>query len=586
MPPQRDFHASKLKLFVSYYGPYKKAFFLDLFCAFGIALISLSFPILTRFGLMRYLPVGDYASFALLMLALFFLFLVSSGFNYIVTYWGHLMGARMEADLRAELFSHLQTLPFSFFDNHRTGQLMSRIISDLFEITELAHHGPEDLFIALITLTGSLAIMFTLRWELTLLLLLLVPLIVWLSISARRRMAASSKNLKAKTASINADLESAISGVRVAQAFTNEQYEIEKFASGNRNYREAKRGFYRAMAGFASGVEFMTALMNLTVITFGAYFISRERMTLTDLLTFTLYVNVFLTPIRKLVAFFEQYANGMAGFERFTELMQVESDIVDKPGAVELARAEGDIRFEDVSFAYNERRQVLDHIDLHIPAGRTLAIVGPSGGGKSTLCQLIPRFYEVSAGRILLDGHDIRDIKIASLRRQIGIVQQDVFLFAASIKENIRYGRVDATDEEIVAAARLAAIHDFIAQLPEGYDSLVGERGAKLSGGQKQRIAIARLFLKNPPILILDEATSALDSATEHQIQAAFDALAKDRSCLVIAHRLSTIKNAGEIIYVDESGIREQGTHEELLARGGAYSELYRAQFAAQEGLD
>lgn len=554
-------------------------FYLDLFCALGIALIALSFPLLSRYALSELLPIKAYSSFALLMGGLFLLYCLSSVLNYIVTYWGHLLGVRMESDLRRDLFTHLQTLPFSFFDNTRTGHLMSRIISDLFEITELAHHGPEDLFIAGITLTGSFVAMLYIRWELALLLLLMIPLIVWLSINSRRDMANSSKKVKVNTAAINADLENAISGVRVAKAFSNENYEIEKFERGNRSYREAKKDYYQSMARFTAGMDLMTALLNLTVIGVGAYFIVNEQMNFTDMLTFTLYVNVFLTPIRKLVAFFEQYTNGMAGFERFIELMQVKSDITDKVGAIELKSTRGQIKFEDVSFSYNEDKAVLDHINLDIPSGKKIAVVGPSGGGKTTLCQLIPRFYEVSSGRILIDDHDIRDLTVKSLRTQIGIVQQDVFLFASSIKENIRYGQVDASDDEIVAAAKKAALHDFIMSLPDKYDTMVGERGTKLSGGQKQRVSIARLFLKNPPILILDEATSALDTATENMIQSSLEELSRGRTSLLIAHRLSTIKNADEIIYVDETGIREQGNHYALLEKDGFYAKLYKAQF-------
>lgn len=581
MDAPKDFYGSKLRLFFSYYKPYKKIFLLDLFCALGIALIALSFPLLSRYALGVLLPIKAYTSFALLMGGLFLLYCLSSIFNYIVSYWGHLMGVRMESDLRRELFAHLQTLPFSFFDNTRTGHLMSRIISDLFEITELAHHGPEDLFIAGVTLTGSFIAMLFIRWELAALLLLMIPFIVWLSINSRQAMAKSSKKVKVNTAAINADLENAISGVRVAKAFSNENYEIEKFERGNRSYRESKKEYYRSMARFTAGMDLMTALLNLAVIGVGAYFIVNGQMNFTDMLTFTLYVNVFLTPIRKLVAFFEQYTNGMAGFERFIELMQVKADITDKADALELKTTRGHIQFEDVSFSYNEDKAVLDHINLDIPAGKRIAVVGPSGGGKTTLCQLIPRFYEVSSGRILLDGHDIRDLTIKSLRTQIGIVQQDVFLFAGSIKENIRYGQVDASDEEIYAAAKKAALHDFIMSLPDDYETLVGERGTKLSGGQKQRVSIARLFLKNPPILILDEATSALDTATENMIQNSLEALSRGRTSLLIAHRLSTIKTADEIIYVDETGIREQGNHKSLLEKDGFYAQLYKAQFLA-----
>lgn len=571
-------YQSKLKLFASYYRPHIKLFILDLFCAIGIAAVDLSFPMISRYSLQSLLPAGNYRTFAILMIALVFAFLVRSGFQFVVTYWGHLLGVRMEADMRRELFGHLQTLSFRFYDQNRTGKLMSRVISDLFEIVELAHHGPEDLLISSLTLTGSFIAMLLIRWELALVLLVMIPVIVFITIISRKNMAKASRSVKARTADINAELENSISGVRVAKAFTNEDYEIEKFDRGNNSYRDAKRGYYKAMAYFSGGMEFSTSVLNIIVIAVGAIFVIRETMTLTDMLTFILYVNTFLAPIRKLVAFFEQYTNGMAGFERFIELMQIEPDITDADSAKEFVDVEGNIEFKDVSFAYSDQHPVLENINLSVSKGQKVALVGPSGGGKTTLCNLIPRFYEIGEGSISIDGQNIRDLTLKSLRSNIGIVQQDVFLFAASVKENIRYGRPDATDEDIVTAAKLAEIHEFIENLPYGYDTEVGERGTKLSGGQKQRISIARIFLKDPSILILDEATSALDTATEVKIQRALDNLSKGRTCMIIAHRLSTIRNADSIVFIDEEGIREKGSHEELVAGGGLYKQLYEAQ--------
>lgn len=559
-----------------------KLFVLDLLCALFIAIVGLVFPLATRYALTQFLPNGEYKNFIILMLLMVVAFAVQAVLQYVVTYWGHLLGVRIEADLRGELFTHIEKLSFSFFDTHRTGHLMSRVTNDLFEISELAHHGPEDLFIAVITLTGSFIAMLSIRWELALVLLILVPIIIFVAVHGRNNMSQASVQVKERTAQFNADIENAISGAKVAKAFTNEDYEIEKFERSNNNFREAKKGYYRAMAGFAGSMEFWIALMNIIVIAVGAYFIVQEKMNLADMLTFTLYVNAFLTPIRKMVAFFEQFTNGMAGFRRFVELMRIQPEIADSPDAVELKNVRGHIEFQDVSFSYQEGQKVLEHLSLTIQPGQTLALVGPSGGGKTTLCHLIPRFYDVDKGRVLVDGKDVRTLKAQSLRRHIGVVQQEVFLFAASVRENIRYGKPDASDEEVTAAAKRAEIHDFIMELPNGYDTEVGERGARLSGGQKQRISIARIFLKNPPILILDEATSALDTATEAKIQASLEELAQGRTALIIAHRLSTIRNADTIIYIDDEGIREAGSHEELLAAGGQYHALYEAQFAAQ----
>ncbi|MDI9470964.1 MAG: ABC transporter ATP-binding protein [Bacillota bacterium] len=576
----------KLILFARGFRPHLKLFIVDLAAALGIALIDLSFPLLTRYGLNTLLPDGRYQSFAWLMIMIAAFFAIRGLLQYVVTYWGHLLGVLMEADLRRNLFTHLQTMPFSFYDRTRTGKLMSRVLSDLFEIVELAHHGPEDLFISAITLTGSFIAMLMIRWQLTLMLLVMIPVIVVLTVVARRRMAYASAHVKQRTAEINADLENAISGIRVAKAFTNEGYEIEKFDRRNAEFRKARGGFYRAMAWFSSSMDYATSLLHILVIGVGGYYIVQGGMTVTDMLTFTLYVNAFLVPIRKLVAFFEQYSNGMAGFERYVELMAMDPDIVDAPDAKPLELDGGAIRFEDVSFSYQENEVVLGQVNLNIKPGQKVALVGPSGGGKTTLCQLIPRFYEIDAGRITIDGQEIRDLTLGSLRRAIGIVQQEVFLFAASIRENIRYGDLTADDEAVVEAAKQAEIHDFIMSLPNGYDTEVGERGARLSGGQKQRVAIARLFLKNPAILILDEATSALDTQTELRIQSALDKLAHGRTSLVIAHRLSTVRNADQIIYIDAEGIREQGSHQELMEKGGPYSRLYLAQSGPGVRLD
>jgi ATP-binding cassette subfamily B protein len=571
--------ARKLPIFFSYYRPHWRLFALDLSCALGISLVDLSFPLVTRYSIQTLLPERAYVLFALVLGASFLAFAVRALLQYVVTYWGHLLGVRMETDMRRDLFTHLQKLSFSFYDKTRTGHLMSRVLSDLFEIVELAHHGPEDLFIATITLVGSFIAMLLIRWQLALVLIVVVPAIVSLTIRQRKAMSAASLSVKQRTATINAGIESSISGIRVAQAFTNEDYEIEKFLKGNELYKDAKKVFYKAMGVFQCGMEFATSILNVIVIALGGFFIARGMMDLADLIAFTLFVNTFLQPIRKLVAFFEQYTTGMAGFERFVELMRVEPEIEDRKGARELIRVRGEIELHDVSFSYAQEAPVLRHVDLKVSAGRTLALVGPSGGGKSTLCQLIPRFYEIDSGSITIDGIDVRDVSLASLRESIGIVQQDVFLFADTIKENIRYGKVDASDEEIVEAAKRADIHEFIEGLPQGYDTEVGERGVTLSGGQKQRISIARVFLKDPPILILDEATSALDTATEIHIQRALEALAAGRTCLIIAHRLSTIRGADEIAFIDCAGIVERGGHAQLLAAKGRYAALYGAQF-------
>lgn len=572
----------RLKRFLSYYKPHMAIFLLDMVCAFLVAAIDLAFPMLTQYILHTLLPEMQVnpallSAFLWLLGGALLAYVLRAGMMYVINYWGHLLGVRMEADIRRDIFSHIQTLQFSFYDRIRTGKLLSRVTNDLFEITELAHHGPEDVLISLTTILGAFVCMFTIDWRIALALLCVLPVMITYVLRTRIQMRRTSYKVKERVAEINAGIESAISGVRVAKAFANEAHELEKFDQGNARFIHAKDAFYRCMAFFNSGTEFFIALFNIVVLGVGGYLIYRSELDPVLLVTFTLYVSSFVTPVKRLAAFAEQYIVGMAGFTRFCEIMDIEPDIQDAPDAVELTDVKGDIRFEDVTFAYEGDRDVLTHVDLSIEHGKTVAFVGPSGGGKTTLCHLIPRFYEPRSGCVRIDGRDIRTVTLSSLRRNVGIVQQDVFLFAGSVMDNIRYGRIGATDEEVVEAARRARIHEEILTFPEGYETQVGERGIMLSGGQKQRISIARLFLKNPPILILDEATSALDSVTEADIQHSFEELAEGRTTLVIAHRLSTVKHADEIIVIDEHGIRERGTHEALLAKNGVYATLYRA---------
>ena len=572
------FQRSHVSIFLSYYKPHLHLFLLDMACALGIALIDLAFPYLSRLSMQELLPQNLFGAFFGVMGCLLAAYLLRAGMYYIVTYLGHMMGVLIEADIRRDLFGHMQNLSFSFYDKNRTGQLMSRATTDLFEITELAHHGPEDLFISVITLGGAFCLMLTIQWKLALIVFAVVPLFVLFTIFQRRRMMKASVQVKQNMAGINGQLESSISGMRTAKAFANEEQENRKFQQSNNQFKGAKRDYYKAMATYMAGLEFALPAMNVLTITAGGWFILQGEMNYIDLITFALYISTFLTPVRKLAAFVEQFLNGMAGFKRFVELMRVEPEVKDAPDAQVMGPARGDIRIEDVSFAYSNGETVLSHINIHIPQGETVAVVGPSGGGKSTLCQLIPRFYDVTGGRILVDGMDVRHLTQQSLRQNIGIVQQDVFLFAGTIYDNIRYGKPDATQEEIMEAAKRAEIYDDIMAMPDGFQTYVGERGVMLSGGQKQRVSIARIFLKNPPILILDEATSALDSVTEARIQSAFDELAKGRTTLIIAHRLSTIRNAHRIIVVDDNRIVEEGTHQELLQSGGEYAQLYNAQ--------
>ena len=569
---------SPLRIFLSYFKPHRRLFALDMTCAFLIALIDLAFPLVSRQAMYTWLPEKQFRVFFIVMAAVVAAYVLRSGLYFVVAYWGHTFGIRVEADIRRDLYHHMQELGFDFYDRNRTGQLMSRLTSDLFELTELAHHGPEDLFISIVTIFGALAVMFAVRWELALVLLVLLPVLLWTAMRRRRQMSDASRAAKQKTGTINAAIESGLSGVRTTKAFANEAEQQQRFDEANEVFKTAKRGFHKEMGRFNAVMEFFTGILPVVVIAVGGWLIMRGRMDYVDLITFSLYVTAFVSPIRKLANFAEMFSNGFAGLHRFVELMRTEPTIQDAPDAVELTDVRGDVDVEDVTFAYGDKTDVLHHVTLHIPAGETVALVGPSGGGKSTLCQLLPRFYDVDSGSISIDGHDVRKLTQGSLRRSIGIVQQDVFLFADTIRENIRYGRPGASDEEVERAARQAEIYDDIMAMPDGFDTYVGERGALLSGGQKQRVSIARIFLKNPPILILDEATSALDSVTEAKIQGAFDRLAKGRTTLIIAHRLSTIRSASRILVIRDGRIAEEGSHQALLALNGEYARLYHTQ--------
>ena len=569
-----------LQIFLHYFGAHRRLFLLDIGCAVCIALIDLSFPLVTRQALYDYLPNEKYRVFftAMLLAALFYV--LRAALNYIVCYFGHTFGIRVEADIRRDLFRHLQEMSFDFYDRNRTGHLMSRLTSDLFDLTELAHHGPEDLLTSIVTIVGALVVMATIRWELALVVALVIPIFLAVIFSMRGRLSRVSAGVKQKVAHINSEIESSLTGIRTAKAFANEAVEGTRFDAANGQFKTSKREFHREMALFNSTMELFLTGMNVIIIALGGYMIMKGKLDYRDLITFSLYIATFVTPMRKLSSFSELFANGFAGLNRFVEIMRTEPTVQDAPDAVSLDSVKGEISVEDVSFAYDGDLAVLHHVDLRVQPGETIAIVGPSGGGKSTLCQLIPRFYDVTSGCIRIDGHDVRSVTQQSLHEHIGIVQQDVFLFADTVLENIRYGNPSATEAEVAEAAKKAEIYDDIMAMPDGFRTYVGERGTLLSGGQKQRIAIARIFLKNPPILILDEATSALDSVTEAKIQRAFDKLSQGRTTLIIAHRLSTIRNATRIISVADGVITEAGTHQELLQKGGLYAELYRTQNA------
>ena len=581
----RDFQNKKpLAILLSYFKPHRGLFVLDLVCATIVALVDLAFPLVTRKSMYDLLPNQQYRAFFTVMAVMMAAFIVRALLYYVIAYWGHTFGIRVEADIRRDLFIHVQELDVSFFDHNRTGQLMSRLTSDLFEITELAHHGPEDLLISTLTILGALGIMASIEWRLTLVVACILPVFLVAIMSRRRKMSAASRNEKQKTAAINVGIESSLSGIRTARAFANESEEIDKFNTANENFKRSKRAFHHEMGVFNATMEFFMTLLSTAVIAVGGYLIMRGEMNYIDLITFSLYITAFISPVRKLANFSEIFARGFAGVERFVALMRVEPALKDAPDAKALEACRGEIDVDHVSFAYDTEEEtggVLHDVSVHIAPGEVIAIVGPSGGGKSTLCQLIPRFYEVSGGAIRIDGEDVRKITQSSLHRAIGIVQQDVFLFADTVRENIRYGRPDATDEEIVAAAKRAEIYDDIMAMPNGFDTYVGERGTMLSGGQKQRMSIARIFLKNPSILILDEATSALDSVTEVKIQHAFDELSRGRTTLIIAHRLSTIRSADRILVIEDGRIVEQGSHDALLEKHGEYAALWRTQNGA-----
>ena len=569
---------SALRIFLSYFKPHRGLFILDMICALMIALIDLAFPYISRWCMYELLPQSAYRTFFAAMGAVGIAFAVRAVLTYIIGYYGHTFGILVEADIRRDLFEHMQELDFGYYDRNRTGALASRLTSELFEITELAHHGPEDIFISGVTIVGALAIMFTIQWRLALVIAAILPVffaVVWM---CRRSMSEASKQVKQKTAVINAGIESGISGIRTAKAFANEQEELEKFNDSNNVYKTSKREFHKAMGRFNAVMEFFLCILSAAVITVGGFLIMRGQMNTVDLITFSLYIATFVNPVRRLSNFSELLANGTAGFGRFLELMRTEPQMKDAPDAAELRDVKGQVDVDHVSFAYEGDLAVLHDVDLHVGAGETLAVVGPSGGGKSTLCQLIPRFYDVTEGSIRIDGQDVRHVTQRSLRQQVGVVQQDVFLFADSILNNIRCGKPDATEEEVVRAAKLAEIYDDIAAMPDGFDTYVGERGTLLSGGQKQRISIARIFLKNPPVLILDEATSALDSVTEAKLQQTFEKLSQGRTTIIIAHRLSTVRNADRIAVIENGRVAELGSHHELMEKNGAYAQLVRTQ--------
>ncbi len=569
-----------LKRMISYYKPYLGTFFLDMFFAVLASAIALVIPLAVRnitstipdmtpeAGMHKILVIGG---------ILIVLVIVQFFANYYISYYGHVMGAKMEYDMRAEIFSHYQKLSFSFYDDQKVGQLMSRITSDLFEITELLHHGPENIVIALIKITGAFIILAGISGYLTLAAFVLLPFMFWFAYVLNKRMRKAFRQNRVKIAEINTQIEDNLSGIRVVKSFANEDIENAKFKEGNDGFLLAKKASYLNMGIFHSGMTAFTLLINIIVIVAGGVLMVKGLVKVPDFITFLLYINVFTEPVRMIIDFTEQFQNGYTGFERFVEMISIEPDIKDSEGAEVLSDVKGDITFEDVSFKYKEgAHRVLRHINLDVPAGSYVALVGSSGGGKTTLCSLIPRFYDVTGGTIRVDGKDIRDVTLKSLRDNIGIVQQDVYMFAGTILENISYGRPGATKEEIIEAAKLANAHDFITSLPNGYDTDIGQRGVKLSGGQKQRISIARVFLKNPPVLIFDEATSALDNESENIVKESLERLAKNRTTLVIAHRLSTIRNAERILVLTENGIEESGTHEELMQKGGVYASLYK----------
>lgn len=568
-----------LKKFFSFYKPHKRLFIIDFSSAVFVAVLELAFPVAVQWFIDDLLPTGDWNMIVTISILLLFIYILSTFLNYVVSYLGHKLGINIETDMRQQLFSHVQRQSFRFFDNTKTGHIMSRITNDLFDIGELAHHGPEDVFIAIMTLIGAFAIMYNINPELALIAIVMVPFLAIVATYGNIMMNKAWKNMFGKIAEVNARVEDSVSGVRVVQSFTNENFEIARFKEDNGQFRTAKLVAYKVMAGTHSSIYMLTRLVTLVVLVVGSWFTFKGTLSNGELVSFILYVNVLIKPVDKITALLELYPKGMAGFKRFSDLMEQEPEIKDRPDAINIPHLNGDITFEHVSFHYDKHKSVLEDINLSIKAGETVAFVGPSGAGKTTICSLIPRFYDVIEGAITIDGLNIQDVTTRSLRDQIGIVQQDIFLFTGTIRENIAYGKLDASEEDILDAARKAHLEDFITSLPEGYDTQIGERGLKLSGGQKQRLAIARMFLKNPPILILDEATSALDTETERIIQRSLMELAENRTTLIIAHRLATIRNADRVLVVTEDGIVEDGTYSELVLQDGIFARLHNIQF-------
>ena len=566
-----------LKRFISYYKPHLRLFTLDMLASLVISLTGIIYPIITRRMLNDLIPNREYRLIVIFGVGLLAVYLVRMGLNYFVQYYGHVMGVKMQAQMRSDMFKRLEELPYSFYDSHETGKIMSRMTNDLMDISELAHHGPENLLISGITIITSFCYLMIINVPLTLIVFACVPLLVIISLSLRVKMRDAFKKSRESVAEINAALESSISGIRVTKAFTNSEKETEKFEVGNKKFVTSRSAAYKAMGQFHSGTSFVTDIFNVVVLIAGGLFLYSGKISFGDYSTFIVSIGIFVTPVMTLINFMEQYQNGVTGFERFIEIMDAKPE-KDSDGAKDAGKLSGDIELSHVSYAYDDSKEVLRDVSLKINKGETFALVGPSGGGKTTICHLIPHFYDVTNGQILLDGKEIHSLTMESVRRNIGIVQQDIYLFNASVKENILYGRLDATDEEVIEAAKRANIHDYILSLPDGYETKIGERGVKLSGGQKQRLSIARVFLKDPSILILDEATSALDNATEILIQKSLDELCKGRTTIVVAHRLSTVRNADRIAVVDEGHITEEGTHKELLEKGGEYAALYNAQ--------
>ena len=571
-----------LRRFLSYYKPHMRIFVLDMLASLMVALLAVVYPMITREMLNNFIPNAKYRAIVYAGVILLVIYIIRMLLQYFIQYQGHVMGVRMQAQMRSDMFRHLEKLPFSFYDDHETGKIMSRMTSDLMDISELAHHGPENIIISSISVVVSFAYLSTINIWLTLIVFACVPFLLLIAISLRKKMRDAFLESRKSTAQINAALESSISGIRVTKAFTNAEKESEKFEEGNEWFVNARQKAYDAMGRFHSGTAFITDIFNVVVLIAGGLFLYAGKINFADYSTFIVSIGLFISPVMTMISFMEQFQNGVTGFERFIEIMDAEPER-DSEGAVDIGEVDGHIELRDVTYAYDGEKDVLDHVSLNIEKGKTFALVGPSGGGKTTICHLIPHFYDVTEGQILIDGKEIHTLTAESLRRNIGIVQQDIYLFNASIRDNILYGRLDATQEEVEEAAKRANIHDYIMTLEDGYDTQIGERGVRLSGGQKQRLSIARVFLKNPPILILDEATSALDNTTEILIQQALDELCRGRTTLVVAHRLSTIKNADEIAVVADGRIVEQGNHEQLLAKGGIYTNLYQLQFRANQ---